>query len=143
MDVTVFCKLLMEVTSHHLCRIKLVRVKSLGQPNAKGGDYIRVWKLGGRAHWGPSQRLRTTTSKMLAGQDRMAGDHPDWGSFPNHSVARHRDCSILTYLMPHSPLLWYWQRSRKEYCSGHSAMGERTLAWLESRLCHLLATLLH
>lgn len=39
MDVTVFCKLLMEVTSHHLCCIKLIRVQSLGQSNAQWGLY--------------------------------------------------------------------------------------------------------
>ena len=71
-----------------------------------------------------------TTGKMLAGQDMKARDHPGWGTSPNDSVARHQDWSILIYLVPHSTLFWYWERSRKQYCNGHSVMEERKLAWV-------------
>lgn len=91
MDVTVFCTLLMEVTSHHLCYILLVTTTILGKYRAKGVDYIIVYKLGDKDHRGTSQRLPTTPGKMLAGQDGRAGDHPDLGSFSNHSAARHWD----------------------------------------------------
>ena len=79
---------------------------------------------------GTTLEVMYTTGTMLAGQDMKAGDHPGWGSSPNHSMARQQDGSILIYLVPHPTLFWYWERSRKEYCNGHNVMEERTLAWV-------------
>ena len=79
---------------------------------------------------GTTLEAMDTTSKILAGQDMKAGNYPGWGRSPNPSVARQHDWSILIYLVPYSTLFWYWERSRKEYCNGHSVMEERTLAWV-------------
>ena len=133
----------MEVTSHHLCNILLVRLKSLGQSNARGRDYIRVWKLGGRIIGNHLRGYR----KMRAGPDRKAVDHPDLGSSPDHSVARHWNWSILTYLVPSScpahPFYDTGKGPEKNIVVDAVQWGKEHRPPLESHLCHLLAISLH
>lgn len=50
-DSLIQYSLIMKVTSHHLCRILLVKSKSQSQPMLKTMDYGMVWMLGVRAHW--------------------------------------------------------------------------------------------
>lgn len=60
-EVTLLCNLLMEVTSHHLCRLLLVRSRHWVQPTLKRRDSKRPLLPGGSA-WGPFLSLPAFSS---------------------------------------------------------------------------------
>lgn len=45
--------IVMEIISHHLCHILLVRSNQKSCLCSKGGDYARLWPPGGRDHSDP------------------------------------------------------------------------------------------
>lgn len=73
-SVTFFCKLISEVTAHHLCHILSVRSKSVGPGLMQGGEnYTRTWIPGRKDHW---SHFRGCLPQLLRIYHRFRWPHP-------------------------------------------------------------------